>query len=273
MNHYLITRFNLRTEEWRHTRQGADVLTDCWLEERFRLFENYCLPSVAQQTNPNFTWCVFFDIETPLKFRKKIEKFTQQCASFTPIYIKSMALLNQSFIEFIENNKKHYFPFVITTRLDNDDIIHKDFIDVVQNRFKLRDNLVIDLRKGFQVNLESKQTEIRKIDFPFNQFISFVENSENKVTTVMAKPHQEWKRHPKVMVYDKEEMWIELIHNSNKLNDARRKFKRTVHFDNDKFGINPNLHFKENAIQVIANNLRIDFLFYKAKLKRKFVNK
>jgi len=54
MKHFLLTRFNLRNEEWITTRDGGAVLTEEWLIQRFELFENYCLPSVMNQKNKNF---------------------------------------------------------------------------------------------------------------------------------------------------------------------------------------------------------------------------
>ena len=50
MKHYLLTRFNLTFKEWKTSKNGELVLTDKWLKNRFELFENYCLPSVKNQT-------------------------------------------------------------------------------------------------------------------------------------------------------------------------------------------------------------------------------
>lgn len=272
MNHYLITRFNLRTEEWQHTRQGADVLTDNWLEERFRLFENYCLPSVAHQTNNNFTWCVFFDIETPDKFKDRIDGFKIQLKNFHPIYIDNMEHLQNTFLSFIEATMDKHLPYVITTRLDNDDLVHRDFIDTIQNEFILQDNMVIDLTKGYQVNIEMGSCDVRSIDFPFNQFISFVETSKLPLKTVLSKQHQEWKRHPEIRVYNKKEIWIELIHSSNKLNTIRTKFKRTVRLNNAAFGIRRDKYFHDNPIAVIINNFKMDLRKLKGSAQRKWGN-
>jgi hypothetical protein len=70
--HFLLTRFNLRVEDWATTKNGDQVLNDAWLMDRFRLFESYCLPSVKNQSNQDFTWFVFFDKNTPDKFKCKL---------------------------------------------------------------------------------------------------------------------------------------------------------------------------------------------------------
>ena len=58
--HFLITRFNLIKADWNTNKKDKAVLTEEWHENRFKLFLNYCYPSVAAQQNKNFTWLVFF---------------------------------------------------------------------------------------------------------------------------------------------------------------------------------------------------------------------
>ena len=46
--HIIITRFNLRNHQWSNrTKNNTPVLTESWLEDRFDLFENFCLPTAA----------------------------------------------------------------------------------------------------------------------------------------------------------------------------------------------------------------------------------
>lgn len=268
-NHYLITRFNLRLKDWQHTRNGAEVLTESWLNERFRLFDDYCLPSVKNQSNQNFKWCVFFDVETPLIYKDKIANTAANYSNFIPIYIDDMEYLNRSFISFIEDSLLSETKMVVTTRLDNDDIIHKDFIETIQNEFPLVAETVIDLRKGYQVSIESSGTQIRTIDFPLNQFVSYVEATEKPIITVMDKMHREWKNNPLVQVFTEKELWIELIHDSNKLNSVRKTFQRTYDFKNEDFGIKKSLHFKESKIGVFITNLSMDFEKFKHRVAKK----
>ena len=41
--HYIITRFNLRRDDWNLTKNNEKVLSDDWLKDRFELFENYSM--------------------------------------------------------------------------------------------------------------------------------------------------------------------------------------------------------------------------------------
>ena len=56
--HLIITRFNLNL--YARDKHDAPTRTERWLEHRFEIFERYCLPSVAAQTNPNFRWLCLF---------------------------------------------------------------------------------------------------------------------------------------------------------------------------------------------------------------------
>ena len=87
MKHFLVTRFNLTVSEWKTTKNGEPVLSEKWLKNRFLLFENYCLPSVKNQTNQNFIWCVFFDVNTSDNYRDKIKFISDSYQNFKPIFI------------------------------------------------------------------------------------------------------------------------------------------------------------------------------------------
>lgn len=47
-HHYLLTRFNLAL--WQEDKNGQTIDREEWIRKRLKLFETYCLPSVAGQT-------------------------------------------------------------------------------------------------------------------------------------------------------------------------------------------------------------------------------
>ena len=55
IQHFVITRFNLRAAYSGADRQGQPVLSPGWMRERIELFERFCLPSMVHQANQNFT--------------------------------------------------------------------------------------------------------------------------------------------------------------------------------------------------------------------------
>ncbi len=273
MKHFLVTRFNLTVTEWKTTRNGELVLTEKWLKNRFDLFEKYCLPSVKNQTNQNFIWCVFFDINTPIVYRKKINLISKDYKNFRPIFIDGIKMLKSSFIEYINESIDINDKYIITTRFDNDDLIHKSFIKIIQNLYRPTDKMVIDLRNGYSITLNKSYSEIRKYYSCFNPFISVVETT-NKFETIISKMHNDWESSNNIVVFTKRNLWIELVHNENKINSTKKKLKRIYKINNSSFGLVNELKFKEQPILVFKSNMNLDInhfrkIFYKL-LKRFF---
>lgn len=72
--HIILTRFNVPTKG-----READVRArNGWLERRFQLFDQYCLPSVSAQTVRDFRWIIYFDRATPALFRAQIRAMQGQ---------------------------------------------------------------------------------------------------------------------------------------------------------------------------------------------------
>ena len=70
--HIILTRFNLQFE------LGNDIyIQPSWLDERFRLFKRYCLPSIVGQTNQNFTWVILSSEQTPTKYKERLSQYAQ----------------------------------------------------------------------------------------------------------------------------------------------------------------------------------------------------
>ncbi len=89
-NHYLITRFNLKTANWAVTKNKEALLTEAWMNHRLWLFENFCLPSVAAQVNKDFEWLIYFDLSTPDQYKVQIDKLTAPYDFIHIFYINGM---------------------------------------------------------------------------------------------------------------------------------------------------------------------------------------
>ena len=55
--------------------------------------------------------------------------------------------------KYIVDNINDDEKYIITTRLDNDDAIHQKFIDTIQKLAIEKNETVIDLRKGYKLNM------------------------------------------------------------------------------------------------------------------------
>jgi hypothetical protein len=223
MKHYVFTRFNVKNKNWHEDKGGVAVLTDNWLTHRFELFFNYCLPSVKNQSNQNFKWCVYFDKDTSEAFIKKVDRLRADYPIFHPYYVTDIQHSKRHFIQLIKDeiplgqnaNKE---AKIITTRLDNDDAIHADFIEKVQELGKGKADYLIDITKGFQVKISKKNFEVRSRQYKYNPYLSFIEPISEEIKTVLDRPHHKWKTYSKRIDYDKEHLWLQIIHDRNKKN-------------------------------------------------------
>ena len=127
LNHFILTRFNIYL--WNKDKEGCPVRTIKWLKHRFELFEQYCLPSIKNQTCQNFEWIVLFDDSTPEKFKNKIAEYQKECLQFIPIYVEPEN--GRRFAEIFREEviKRVTAERVITTYLDNDDALNVRFVE------------------------------------------------------------------------------------------------------------------------------------------------
>lgn len=208
-SHLLITIFNLET-----TRGKADL---AWLNNRFQLFDNYCYPSVYSQTNQNFKWLVFFSDETPEVFREKIEEYSKW-ETFIPIYT-DCAFFNKypkKLKKYIINNINEGTEYLITTRLDNDDAIHKEFIQRVQDNFIEENFLFLNFFQGYQL-IKNKLYKFKQNP---SHFISLIERYDpNSFKTVYCGSHSQLEKVGKIKNIKTKRLYLENIHGNNFINN------------------------------------------------------
>lgn len=214
--HYLITRFNLRKKGWDVTKNNEALLTDVWMEDRLKLFGDYCVPSVAAQSSRNFTWLLFFDSTTPERFRKIAESLVSDMENAKIFYIDGMDAFYPEIREFVTADAKSS-EYLITSRMDNDDCIHRDYIQSIQNEFKSQDYMAIDIIKGFSLQVEP-QFMLGKKEHAFNPFISLIEKNVDP-KTVWFNDHNLWKRETRITQLSDKRLWMSIIHGRNKVNE------------------------------------------------------
>jgi len=211
MQHILLTRFNLKINPDIESKENLGLNNE-WLEHRFQIFHELCFPSVLNQSKKDFLWIIFFDIHTPEVFKKKAESLSQYAENIKIIFIDGFRELNSS----LQNIIQPFIvgSFVISTRLDNDDIIHKDFLATIGELAIQKNNTVIDLIAGHQLKLINKKAIIKKYENAFNPFVSLVETN-GQIKTVLSKMHNEWKNANEIIKLNKKHLWIEYTHDKN----------------------------------------------------------
>lgn len=214
--HLLITRFNLKNPEWKQlTKNNESLLDDSWMNERLELFANYCFPSVSNQTNQNFEWLLYFDVSTSENHKNKIAKIIGNKTNIKTFFIDGMPVFNESIIKYVEENIST--EYLITSRIDNDDCIHKDFINEIQKHFDKQDFLAIDNIEGYTLQIEPNFI-LGKKEHIFNPFISLIEKNDQP-KTVWHYVHNMWKKEPRLIHVTEKRLWLSVIHGKNKVNE------------------------------------------------------
>ncbi|MGO4891673.1 glycosyltransferase [Flavobacterium sp. W21_SRS_FM6] len=159
---------------------------------------------------------MFFNITTPEKYHSIIRQLQQQCANFTPVFIDGMdAFYEQSKREIRQRLNK---PFVITSRLDNDDSLHQDYIKEVQSHFKQQRFMAIDFVDGYTLQIEP-HVRFAKRAHTHNPFLSLIESSIDFKTVWFINRHGQWSKIKHVTTVRHKPMWMSVIHRENKVNE------------------------------------------------------
>lgn len=176
--HYVLTQFNLvkaGLADYALRQRGTVVQTPQWLDQRFDLFERYCLPSVERQTTADFRWLVLFNSETPAPYRARIEAYHQRCPQLTPLFLAPGTDEREYTSRYIRRDCDT--PLVVTTWLDNDDMIHRSYLQTIQQHVEpTMTNTFLYYRQGYQYTVGKRMLN-RFVD-DMNHFLSRVESRD-----------------------------------------------------------------------------------------------
>lgn len=252
--HIITTSFNVPSTNWKQTRDGKNTLTNEWFMDRIDIFDKYCLPSFKNQTNKNFSWIVFFDINTPGFYKERIKEIEKELPNFKPYFVNDLDEKKVRFLEIIPEYTKNS-DYVITTDVDNDDILHREYVETIQSLFKPIDNLVIDLRRGLQLTRKSgNEAFITEYYSAANPFVSLVESVKD-FKTVTHYFHHKYRDFKDIAVFDDKALFIQFIHRNNLMNETFNN-KRFSKIDFNEYGIEQKNHFKISFSETLMYNLK-----------------
>lgn len=205
-SHVLVTRFNSPIGD------GHPPASDEWLRERVNLFRTYGLPSIRHQTVKPTRWLLLCHAESPSWFIEELEQMVEGIGE--PVWLHkgpSGPLLSELCMP-VES------PYLITTRMDNDDCVARDFIESIQMQFCEQELEVVNFTSGFQLR---EGAVYSKLD-PSNAFISLIEKVENnRPLTVFMDTHDKLGTHAPLRQVKTHPMWIQVVHGSNIANTIR----------------------------------------------------
>lgn len=203
IKHILVSRFAVEGNKLK--------LTEDWIDHRLDLLEKYCYPSIENQTDQEFEWWVF---NSENIFNDEQLNRINNLTRFKNIYIDSKST------NYGEVLKKLLcevdYDELITTRVDCDDALHKNFIYDIKDNLKNNDKpYVLNFSTGFEYNTQSKLLTKRSRK-DSNMFISLVEKKSENLKTVLCKQHQRMKKEFKVYQLNfGKPSWLQLIHGQN----------------------------------------------------------
>ncbi|MFS0712935.1 glycosyltransferase [Microbacterium sp. 2P01SA-2] len=142
--HLVLTKFNILTSP----KYGPPErrLTDEWLERRLAEFETFSLPSLRSQTEQGFSWLVFCDAQSPAWFKRRM---SERSGVFEPVWVESIT--NATMGTVLRDRGYTTDLPLITTRVDNDDALSRDFVEAVQSLYAGQDRLYINFPWGLRV--------------------------------------------------------------------------------------------------------------------------
>lgn len=117
--HFIITRF--LCINFNHTNE--ELFSDAWLQNAFKLTKSHFIPTLENQTNRNFE--VVFLIHDDIPF-EKVEALERIDTSVR------FHIIRNKYLDVFLNTYKDKTDFLITSRLDYDDNIHKSVVDDIQ---------------------------------------------------------------------------------------------------------------------------------------------
>jgi len=132
-----MTRFNVglyprNMEQAYSDKQGRVPAKDPdrWMENRFELFERFCVPSVRNQSVKDFTWLVVFDAKTPQRYLDRADRIGRDCHL---VSLRAERGHRRTLRRYAAQTLKPDTEYLITSRIDNDDAVHGDFMKTVQD--------------------------------------------------------------------------------------------------------------------------------------------
>lgn len=211
VDNFILTKYNVGMSSGKYAKRQEE-----WLEDRLGLFKKFTLSSVLCQECLPYKWLIFIDKHTDPEYHRRLWEAVYE------FYFVDIVLTDQQSI--VETARKRVNGFrrnecVITTRLDNDDAIHRLFIQRLQEEIRnpsqnSQGNFILNFDWGIVYNPNTGDARISLQGS--NPFISKVERGE-EIQTVWGFKHTEASRQGRLIRIGGKgsPMWIQTIHGKN----------------------------------------------------------
>lgn len=204
--HYLLTCFNVN----KGFSQGNKRNSPEYLDSRFSLFESITVPSVAAQSCSNFSWLVFFDIDTPDSYKERLNSIPKSI-NFIPFYVSWSGEIK----DILKKQLKSESKYLVTTNLDNDDAIAENFIEMIQNRLVEEEVYFINFLMGYMLSNQG----LFMREYYSSPFHTVSERVSDEIISCLNIPHHllfelQQKGVPVYQIIC-QPLWLQMVHGSN----------------------------------------------------------
>lgn len=251
--HYVITRFNIKQSFGCKPRKPEENfmqknLDEKYLSNRFTIFENYTLPSLQNQTNKNFKWLLLFHKNTPEKFKQMLYKWEQIMPQIQPVFLEEDEKWNIT--TYRKKNNQEQEDFYITSRIDNDDAYHKEYIEKIQNYVQANpvSPCILTFPKGMQYSVETKK--LYQYPYEANHFTTMLSKEDSLYTQIYQLNHSKIFEHQEEInihvLKEEKPMWLEIVHETNFINHIKPQLEEVFiekqqKYMLDNFGVKEDL--------------------------------
>lgn len=209
--HFILTRFWFARGPSGVNAPTSDARQ--WLEDRLKLFNSYCLPSVVGQSCQDFKWLISLDALTPADFLARMRRLV---SPWNNIEILVRDEWGPTLRSDIANGVAGKTEWVLTTRFDSDDGLHRDFVkrlheaigDPVQEFLNFPNGILIYRNNCYLYQHLS------------NAFISLLEPVDT-VKTVFWAPHERVNEVGPVRQLSPAPAFLQVVHGTNDSNKPR----------------------------------------------------
>ena len=202
----------------RYAQKGLfyEDFSEDWLDDRLRVFSQFCVPSMAQQTATDFSWLVFCDDTLDPDRLEAIEKSAAAVPQFELVltsHANGVGLPDAIRPRIYEDTE-----VLVTTRLDNDDGLHREAIAVLHSYLPAFVNSphprwVVNFPSGYRYEAETGRAYAAVwLHGAFMTMFERLRPGERKFLNIYKMRHN-WLHHALPLHFDESiPAWLQVIH-------------------------------------------------------------
>jgi len=224
VTHYILTRFHTPVTNFQFGElEHPSLADDAWLRHRLTLFESFCLPSIQSQTRNDFQWILMFSPRSP----GWLKEYLQSLPVAQAHALEVNDVMEDLPLWIMENTQS---PLVLTTRLDNDDALSRNFTQRLRSEPIIDAPVVINFRTGLRLT----GSGLLRAKHSSNPFASLVEESTGReIQTVLGVSHDDLPLHYPIIQAKSQPAWLQTIHDKNIGNVAAGLPTRRARYSDD----------------------------------------